>query len=311
MSPIRILTLTLLSTAGACAWAGGAVAADPGVIVQQGADLPAVSGLNGKWEFDPGIITGGGTVRGAGSISAPLGDKIGVQGDGFASYSSGKGLAYGGAGHIFTRDPNAYLAGVTAGFVTVPGATLGAVGLEGELYAGQLSLEGWAGYAGLNYVDPAMLDKSGAFAIGDLGYYATPDFKLSLGGSYILGDMALHAGTEYQFHGLGAPLSLTGDARLHRDGNYSVTVGLKGYFGGDDSKSLIDRQRQDDPDNRALDLFGAAGDQLYATAATPATLPFNGANSDDSCEQWAIDTEQHSGIWVWDDQNHICVHGGI
>ena len=297
MSPARALTLVLLGTAGACAWQAVALAADlgPGVIVQQGAELPAVSGLNGKWEFDPGIITGGGTIRGAGSISAPLGDKIGVQGDAFGSYSSGQGLAYGGAGHVFTRDPGSYLAGVTAGFVTVPGATIGAVGLEGELYLDQVTLEGWAGYAGLDYVDPALLNKTGAFAIGDIGYYATPDWKLTLGGSYVLGDLSAHAGTEYLFHDFGMPLAVTGDARLHNGGNYSLTVGLKGYFGGSDDKSLIDRQRQDDPDNRSLDLFGAAGDQLYAQATTINDDPAPNAQT---CESWAA--IHHPGEqWEW------------
>ena len=299
MSPARALTLVLLGTAGACAWQAAALAADlgPGVVVQQGTELPAVSGLNGKWEFDPGILTGGGAVRAAGSISAPLGDRIGVQGDAFGSYGS-NGLAYGGAGHIFTRDPKSYLLGVTAAFVNVPGASIGAVGVEGEFYLDQFSLEGWAGLAGLNYVDPAMLDKTGAFAMGDIGYYATPDFKLAVGGTYVLGDLALHAGAEYLFHDFGMPLAVTGDARLHTDGNYSLMVGLKGYFGGDDGKSLIDRQRQDDPDNKALDLFGAAGDQLYAQADTgPVTHPPGYYTTQIACEAAGY-------VWVTEGTDH-------
>src|SRR6185437_9398752 len=276
MSSVRILTIILLGTTAACAWQAAAMAADlvvsepAGTIVQPNTQLPAVSGINGKWELDPGILTGSAGVRAAGSISAPIGDRFGLQLDGSAIWNGS--LTFSGAAHAFTRDPSTYLLGVTAGFVKAPGATLGAIGPEGELYLGQFSLEGWAGLAGLDYVDPALLDKTGVFAIGDVAYYATPDWRLALGGSYVLGDTALHLSTEYQFHGLGMPLSLTGDARLHTNGGYSFTVGLKGYFGGtDDGKSLIDRQRQDDPPNRAIDLFTAAGNQLYQTA--PGTPP--------------------------------------
>ena len=69
MTPVRALTIVLLSSAGACLWQASAVAADlvidPGTIVQPGTQLPAVSGINGKWEFDPGILTGSGMLRGA------------------------------------------------------------------------------------------------------------------------------------------------------------------------------------------------------------------------------------------------------
>jgi len=268
MRHLRSLTVLLLGTTSLLA-AHAAFAADlppaTGTIVQPNTELPAVSGINGKWELDPGILTGTGGLRAAGSVSVPVGERFGLQFDGSAIWNGG--LTYSGAMHAFTRDPSKYLAGVTAGFVRAPGATLTAIGPEGELYMDQFSLEGWAGVAGLDYVDPAMVDKTGVFAIGDLAYYATPDWRVALGGSYVLGDTALHFSTEYQLRGLGMPLSLTGDARLHAGGSSSFTVGLKGYFGGsDDGKSLMDRQRQDDPPNRAVDLFTAAGSQLYSTA---------------------------------------------
>lgn len=270
------LMLALLGTVGVCAWqVAAAQAADlmvtpPGTIVQDTA-LPAVSGFNGKWEFDPGIITGTGGVRAAGSLSAPLGDRFGVQGDGILTWSSGHGLVGGGALHAFTRDPSSYLAGVTAGVVVSSNATLAALGAEGELYLDRWSLEGWAGVAGLDFVDPALVDKVGGFAIGDIAYYPTDDFRVSLGGSYLLGDLSLHTAAEYQFSG--APLSVVGDARLHDNGALTFTVGLKGSFGGKNDKSLIDRQRQDDPPNRALDLFTSAGSQIYQTAPMSAPPP--------------------------------------
>ena len=296
---MRRLTLVLLGSISAYAFAATAQAADlildPTPIVDQGgAMLPAVSGVNGKWEITPGLADGGAEIRGAGSLSVPLGDRFGVQADIMGSWNSATGYAYGGALHAFTRNPSSYLLGVTAGVVVVPGASIGALGVEGELYFDRLSLEGWAGIAGLNYVDPALLDKTGAFAIGDLAYYATDDWRLTLGGSYVLGDLSLHAGTEYMFHDLGTPLSFTADARLHNSGSYSLTVGLKGYFGGNDSKSLIDRQRQDDPRDRGLDLFNAAGNQLYDTTPTDP-------------ESLCILTQQGTPGWRWDSGLETCV----
>jgi hypothetical protein len=308
MKYLRPLTVLLLGTtslfAAFAARAADLVINDPGTIVQPDTDLPAVSGINGKWELDPGILTSSAGVRAAGSVSIPLGKSFGLQLDG-QGLLNGNGLTYGGAVHAFTRNPSSYLAGITAGFVRAPGATLGAVGFEGELYLNEFSIEGWAGVAGLDYVNPALLDKTGVFAIGDVAYYATPDWRMSLGGSYVLGDTALHLGTEYQFQGLGAPLSITGDARLHTNGSYTLTVGLKGYFGGDDpQKTLINRHRQDDPPNRGIDLFTAAGDQLYATPPTttpPTTTP------PVDLEQLCLDTESSNTDWIWLPGPETCV----
>jgi hypothetical protein len=273
---MRTLSVVLLGTVSAFAWQTAYAAdlvLDPGVIVDPNAQLPAVSGINGKWEFDPGLLTGGGLVRAAGSVSIPLGDRFGLQADAMGTWTSTNGFVYSGALHAFTRDPERYLAGVTGGIVVSQQATLAVIGPEAELYLDRVSLEGWAGLASLNYVDPAMVDKMGVFAIGDLAYYPQDDWRFVVGGSYVLGDLSVHGGTEYLFRGLGAPISAVADARYHANGNYTFTVGIKGYFGGsDDQKSLILRHRQDDPPDRAVDLFTAAGSQIFDTAA-PAVDP--------------------------------------
>ena len=109
------------------------------------------------------------------------------------------------------------------------------------------------------------------------------------------------------FHDLGFPLSLTADARLHTTGDYTLTVGLKGYFGGnDDGKSLINRHRQDDPHNKAVDLFGAAGGQLYATAPTTTTPP--PADPEAVCLAQNTDgvPEPDGEAWVWNPGTTSC-----
>jgi len=309
MSAMKTIAVVLLGTAGACAWVGASIAADlvvsePGTIVQKDTDLPAVSGINGKWEFDPGLLTGGQFIRGAGSLSIPLGKKFGVQGDMMGTWSSNQGLVYSGALHAFTRNPDQYLAGVTGGIVVTQQARLGALGAEGELYLDRMSLEGWAGVAGLDYIDPALVDKFGLFAIGDLAYYPLDNLEFKAGGSYVLGDFSLHAGAEYQIEGLGAPLSVVGDARLHANGNYTLSVGLKGYFGGDPAKPLISRHRQDDPPDRAIDLFTAAGSQIFDKAPT---TPAPTVDPEQAACEALNDVYSSPNTFTWDTSDNECM----
>jgi hypothetical protein len=251
--------------------------------------LPAVSAINGKLELDFGGITDpeSATFRAAGSLSVPIGERFGVQGD-VAIGNIDDTWSFGGALHAFTRDPSSYLLGVTAGVVVADGARLAAIGPEAELYLDRISLEGWAGWAAIDYEDALMTDESGFFAIGDVAWYPTDDWRLSIGGASILGRESLKLATEYQFSGLGFPLSGVGEVRAYDTGAYSFRVGIKGYL-GDPDKSLIDRHRQDDPPNRALDLFSAAGDLLTAEPDGPPDEPCPSEN-----ESWQL----VNGEWV-------------
>ncbi|RYE10407.1 MAG: hypothetical protein EOP22_05045 [Hyphomicrobiales bacterium] len=282
-----------LALAAGCSFGAAANAADlilPEPIAYQDDELllPAVSGVNGKWELSGGLFNPGGIgFRAAGSVSIPLGERFGAQGDVMATWT-GSDLYLAGAGHLFTRDPSLYLLGVTGGVVVEPGvATLGAVGLEGELYLDRWSLEGWAGVAAIDYVAILPPDQVGFFAIGDIAFYPTDDLRFTVGGSYILGDTALHLGAEYQLTSFAWPVSLTTDARIHSGGAYAITAGIKGYIGGEPGKSLIDRHRQDDPPNRALDLFSAAGGLLDPDPPTD--------------EEICLYTEEDFGDWIYDD----------
>jgi hypothetical protein len=299
MSVLRVTRAALLASVFSIPFGFAASAADlilsPEPIADQYVDLvlPAVSGINGKLEIDFGGITDpeSATFRAAGSLSVPIGERFGVQGD-VSIGNIDDTWAFGGALHAFTRDPSSYLLGVTAGVVVADGARLAAVGPEAELYLDRISLEGWAGWAAIDYDDIAMPDESGVFAIGDIAWYPTDDWRLSLGGASILGRESLKLATEYQFSGLGFPLSGIGEVRAYDTGAWSAKVGIKGYFGGEPDKSLIDRHRQDDPPNRALDLFSAAGDLLTAESAEPDGPPDEPCPSEN--ESWQL----VEGEWV-------------
>jgi hypothetical protein len=242
---------------------------DPDPIEEQDLDLslPAVSDINGKIEFYGGFTNPGPlSFRALGSLSIPVGNDFGVQLDG-GIHVSPSGNAFGGAIHAFTRDPSSHLIGVTGAVVRGPAGILGVVGVEGEAYLDRVSIEAWAGVGGLNYDDPMLADLVGPFAIVDVGYYATDDWRLTAGASYLLGEAGIHLGSEYLLRNFDWPVSLTADFRATNSGAYSIMGGVKGYFGGDDSnKSLIDRHRQDDPPNRFLSVLLASGSLLYQTA---------------------------------------------
>ena len=253
-------------------WAYGALGAAaclPCVLVGAAvAGGPAVSAPNGSLDLRLGTSSTSTPIYGAGgTFSAPLGDGIGIQADfGIQNYELLTGTA---ALHVFTRDPSTYLVGVTAGIVRSNVASLGAVGAEAELYLDRVTFSGWAGYAYLNYDLPAAPDKSGLFATGEVSIYPTDDLRLSLGGSTVLGYESIKAGAEFHPPGLDLPLSLTVDARYGEDGRYTATAGLKVYF-GEPGKSLIARNREDDPPDRGLDLFVAAGSQSINRPAVAA-----------------------------------------
>jgi hypothetical protein len=192
----------------------------------------------------------------------PLGCMFGLQLDAGA-FDKLDETHYGGIAHLFIRDPESYLLGVTGGVIDSDDVTLYPVGPEVELYLGNFSLEAWGGYVNIDGDD----NEDSGFIIADAAFYLTDDFRVSVGGKIIDDFEALRAGFEYQFGEM--PFSLYGKAEYGDDEYFTVLGGLKFYFGGED-KSLIRRHREDDPSNKVLDLLGLgvgknkSGDAPYA-----------------------------------------------
>lgn len=227
----------------------GAQAAD---VVNE--PLCAVSGINGKVEAIGGYSEnndskGDALVSGLGSLSIPLGCDFGFQAD-IGIIDELDHTTYGGAGHLFARDPDSYLIGLTGGYFDAGDMNLWAIGPEAELYLGQVTLKGWGGYLDVD----ADGDSGGGdgFAIVDAAFYPTDDLELSIGAS-IIGDQEFaRAGLEYQF---ADSMTVSFGGKIGEDDYFNVTGGLSFYFGGGE-KSLIRRHREDDPDNRILDFVG-------------------------------------------------------
>lgn len=210
-----------------------ALALPAGVAFAQGA---AVSAVNGKVEVLGGNVDGDSSEALLGSISIPLGDAFGIQFDG--AYGEIDDDTLKGVGvHLFTRDPENYLAGINVVHVELDDIELRKYALEAEYYAGAFTV---AGLLGLQEGD---VDSAG-FATLDLRWYPLGDLMLEVGVGSADSEEKLHVGGEYQAV---AGLSFFADLATGEDNYDHVLVGAKYYFGQD--KQLIERHRQDDPEN--------------------------------------------------------------
>ena len=242
--------VALTGTLAATAFGTSAFAAD---VVEETPSC-AVSDFNGKIQAGGGYAdieddSGDFTAEGVASLSLPLGCMFGLQLDAGIREQLDD-TQYGGIAHLFIRDPESYLFGITGGVLDGDSYMLYPVGPELELYLGNFSFEAWGGYV---YVDPDDNDsKDTGFVIADAAFYVTDNFRVSVGGKIVDDFEALRAGFEYQFDE--SPFGLYAKAEYGDDDFISVLGGVKFYFGGE-QKTLIRRHREDDPHDKVMDLF--------------------------------------------------------
>jgi hypothetical protein len=253
--------------------------------------LPAVDGLNGKIDGYGGGANHISSLYGAnGSLAIPLAQQWGAQIDGGVGSFDSSGTARGG-GHVFWRDPSVGLVGAYGsyshwngiGFANIPriGASFSRGAVEGEYYAGRWTFGGLLGYETVRVNAPVVAGLT-PFSIPNrffdairASYYATDNFKLSIGHVYTIGHNALTLSGEYGFAlGGGRMASLFAQGVIGEGGNNAVLGGLRIYFGQHD-KTLMDRNRQDDPDDyKELDNLGEliASEGMRAAALSTAFI---------------------------------------
>lgn len=246
-------SLMSASSALALTWIVPAPAALAADVVNE--PLCAVSGINGKVEAIGGYSEnddekGDALVSGLASLSVPLGCDFGAQFD-VGVLDELDETTYGGAVHLFTRDPDSYLFGVTGGYFDAGDANLWAIGPEAEFYFGQFTLQAWGGYVDIDADDDAGGGSDGFIDV-DASYYATDDLRLYVGGNILADQEFLRAGFEYQF---ADSMTASFGAKVGENDYVGITGGLSFYFGSDD-KSLIRRHREDDPANRVKSFAG-------------------------------------------------------
>ena len=248
--------------------------------------LPAISGWNGKLQFEggPDTIMGFSNPesfewRAGGSLSIPLDTRFGLQAD-IAASNSITGSEYGGGiVHFFTRDPNSYLFGVTGGAFFTDHGSGEVIGPEIEYYNGPIYVSAYGGYMNLNVT---AIPSSQLFGIADVTYFAHENLGLNLGIKDIAGFKTAHAGIEYQFSDM-SPMAVTLDGKIGDADYKAVNLGIKLYLGSA-PKSLQRRHREDDPPNRIFDIFSGAGSAF----SSPGMAPGCGPNE--------IDVDQGPGV---------------
>jgi hypothetical protein len=227
--------------------------------------LPAVDGINAKIDgFGGGASSTNSFYGTSGSLSLPIGQRYGLQIDSGATSANGT-VAWGPAAHLFWRDPAVGLLGAFGSYShwsSADAANVGAISVnvsraaaEGEAYWGRWTLRGLAGIETV-HVNAPVMPGGPAVSVPDrffdavsVSYYVTDNFELSIGHTYQFGQNALTLGSEYGFAlGGGRMASLFAEGVMAEGGDNAVLAGVRLYFGQHD-KTLIDRQRQDDPES--------------------------------------------------------------
>jgi hypothetical protein len=210
----------------------------------------AVSQKNGKIEALGGQIDGDAAGNLAGSYTLPLSSDFGLQLDGLLGRLDKDDL-YATGGHLFWRDSEKALAGLTAAYARLGTADIWRFGAEGELYWNDLTFAGQFGNQAGDLGDANYIHL-------DARYYLFDNNMMLAGGGGYFDDKAMVFGdVEYYTGWKGLSLFASGGVGQKRF-DYLVG-GVRYYFGAD--KSLKQRHREDDPPNN---LFYFVNDSATA-----------------------------------------------
>jgi hypothetical protein len=245
-------------------------------IASAHADGPAaaVSAVNGKISGEGGVTGVDGHSSGVGmakgSITAPLGHAFGLQLDGVAGTSFNAPFG-GGTVHLFWRDPAIGLFGPVVSIAGGSSMRLGWYGAEAELYAGLFTFGAWGGYHDAADGDFGISAGSGFYG-GSVTAYPIPDLAVALGATSEFKRIAGTAALEFQpdlFVRHNVAFYVNGELSQHS--TYSVTAGVRFYFGPD--KPLIRRHREDDPPS--IGTAAAAFEAALNATVPPAVIAAN------------------------------------
>jgi hypothetical protein len=177
----------------------------------------------------------------------PLGHAFGFQADG----GVGSDNYWGGAGHLFWRDPSWGLIGAYGSDESLQSITMQRYAGQAEFYLDQVTLGGAVGEQQGDVLH-------GVFGKADIGFYVTPNFVLRAGFEGTPGGDFGRAGFEFQpaAHSLSG-LSLFADTAFGR--GTEISFGIKFHF-GEAGETLIYRDRHEDPETAVFnDMAIAAG----------------------------------------------------
>lgn len=199
------------------------------------------------------------------ALTAPIGEKWGLQVEAGASGFGGDS-GFGGAAHVFRRDPDKYLVGAFVAHASLDDLDVSATrfGVEGELYFDKVTLLAAAGYQ--------TSDDLGDTAFGgiELRLYASDDFVMAAGAAAQDDAAYGRVSAEWRLAPQTMPgLALRAEAAAGDNDFSSVMAGLTVYFGED--ATLKDRHRKQDPESALFNLY--QGLQAGTTPAPSAPPP--------------------------------------
>lgn len=207
---------------------------------------PAVDGVNAKVSgFGGGASQTDGFYGGFGSVSVPIANQWGVQVDAGAVGKNG-GNAFGGAGHLFWRDPAKGMVGLYGSYSQwnahdIAGAgrvsaNVGRLAGAAEYYRDRWTLSAYAGVETV-HVDASTLltgqicNPARFFDAITASYYPADNIKLSLGQMYVFGRNGVTFNGEYGMPlGGGRMASFFAGGALREGGNAVALAGLRLYL---------------------------------------------------------------------------------
>ncbi len=290
----RFFTLFASLAISGAALADEAVSSLPMLSTITSGTKPAVDGVNGKLEVYggagqnnsvsissfPGLAPQANSntvwngIGGAtGTISVPIGHSFGAQLD-LGSGAFGNRPLGAAGGHLFWRNPDKGLIGAYGDGVLLGGKVGGGVWTaagEFETYLGKFTGSAIIGVQGANYTT-AGLNPFEVYAYGgrsaltvpdyftdivEAKFYPIDDLAISVGHIYSFGRNAVTGEFEYllpQFRGGNIAPSAFVSAAYGWNNSSNVMAGIRVYFGNHD-KTLIRRQREDDPAAYTINNF--------------------------------------------------------
>ncbi|MBX9635841.1 MAG: hypothetical protein K2X44_12740 [Magnetospirillum sp.] len=247
---------------------GGAAATTLGGTDAISAENRAVSAPVITVDGAGGALDGEGSAFLSASGTMPVGERYGVQLDGMLGQSGERGQG-GVGGHFFWRDPNVGLIGASTMWSRIGGWNLFRHGIEAEAYLGDYTL---APSVGIQRGD-ANRGTTG-YANLELGWYATDQIKLSIGGGGFSQSRSGFVGAEWQPN-QDEPFSLFATGGGANEGAGSVLFGVR-YVLGAGASSLKQQHRHGDPQNIVsfTNASGGGGSAVAARAqANNAAIP--------------------------------------
>ncbi|MCU0785313.1 MAG: hypothetical protein MUF81_14920 [Verrucomicrobia bacterium] len=222
---------------------------------------PAVEEVNAKIGYAGGNMNSSEGHNFDGSVTFPVSRQFGFQADALYSRIANQDF-YGGAGHLFWRNPDIGLVGLAGGYLGRSGVDTFQVGAEGEYYLGSFTFGLFAGVGSISYANAApFIDTNPTRFVGQISadYYVLDELRLGVSYTTAFHNNLVKGEAEYQTPIRG--LALTAEVTAGDHGYDDWLLGVRYYFGS--NKSLRDRHRRDDPRSlmpqilQGLGVYGA------------------------------------------------------